>query len=269
MDLDRDAQRILDLAAEAHAPGSEDKARVEKKLGALLGVGAVAGAGSAATLPSAHAAHAASTASTTGTAGKTVATVNTAANVKTAGSAALKWWLSSAALATAIAGYVALSGTPAAPVPKSKAIATAPAPVPAKPPAEPVIEPPVAPPRPVAAIEAQPAPPDKPPSATPTRAIAHSKQAPHASTLSDELELLHRAQSAWRGDDAAAAMAALDQHRARFPRSTLRPERESLRVLALCELGKKAEAKALARKLIKQAPRSPLRVTIEESCALK
>jgi hypothetical protein len=239
MDLDRDARRILDLASDARAPGADDKARVEKKLGALLGVGVVASAAPAAST------QAAQTASTT------------AGAAKATGATALKWWISSAVIASAVTGYVVLSNEPA---PAAKPV-KAPAML-APPP--PITEEPAAP------IEeaGQAALPELPAPEKLARSSAARKHDP-GSTLSQEIELLHRAQAAWRAHDAKQAMTLIDEHRERFPRSDLRLERDGLRVLTLCELGRKSEATALAEKLLERAPRSPLRATIEESCALK
>ena len=235
MDLDRDAKRSLDLASEAREPGAGDKARVEQKLAAVLGVGVIVATPAIAT----EAAHAAST---------------VASGAKAAGGATLKWWLASAVIVSAVTGYVALSSKPQPP-PPTKSI-EAPQVTPA----------PVAVPVPALAVDEAPQETLLP--ARPARA-ATTKKRGAADTLGDELELLHRAQSAWRAKDAAQAMTLLDQHRTRFPRSELKLERDGLRVLTLCELGQKPEAKALAHKLLERAPRSPLRATIEESCALK
>lgn len=249
MDLDRDAQRILDLATEARTPAAADKARVEQKLAAMLGVGVIAATPAIVT----EAAHGASAA---------------AGGATAAGGAALKWWIASAVIVSALTGYVALSSKPAAPVqtqtqtqtpPKASNAIAAPQVVPA-----PAVDETLAP-----AVDDAPAPEALTPE-RPTRAVsASAKKRAAASTLGDELELLHRAQSAWRAKDAAQAMTLLDQHRARFPRSELKLERDGLRVLTLCELGRKAEATSLAHALLERAPRSPLRATIEESCALK
>ena len=240
MDLDRDARRILDLATDARAPVADDKARVEKKLGALLGVSVVATAGQEAAT---QAAQAASTAS---------------GGAKAASSVALKWWMAAAAAATTYAAVVSLAPAPQEP-PAAPAIAAQPSTPPAEEP-EPALALPIK--------EAAPAPvlPGVP--ERPTHAIAPKKQAA-GNTLGQELELLHRAQAAWRARDAGDALALIDEHRARFPRSELKLERDGLRILTLCELGRTAEATALAKKLLARAPRSPLRATIEESCALK
>jgi len=237
MDLDRDAKRLLDLATEARTPVAADKARVEERLAAMLGASALAASSAVA----GEAAQQASAALT---------------GAKAAGSGALKWWIASALVASAVTGYVALSGR--APAPATKPAPRAAAPIAAP---EPIPEPAhVATPAMAAA--------DLPEPERPARALAPKKHA-DGSNLGDELELLHRAQAAWRAHDARQALSLIDEHRARFPRSDLRLERDGLRVLTLCELGRKSEASALAKKLLERAPRSPLRGTIEESCALK
>jgi hypothetical protein len=107
---------------------------------------------------------------------------------------------------------------------------------------------------------------------TPLEPAAATGAQPHSAasdTLDAELDLLHRAQVAWRAREAAGALALLNEHRARFPRSTLQLERDALQVLTLCELGKTADAARLARGVLAAAPHSPLRASLEESCALK
>jgi hypothetical protein len=236
MDLDRDAKRILDLATEARAPAAGDKARVERRLAAVLGASALTISPTAASEAAQHASAA-------------------VASAKAASGFALKWWISSAVVASAVAGYVVLSNEPAAPnaAPRAPAPSAAPALE-----AAPVVEAP-----PAIATTDVPAP------EQPARPLVPAKKRSAPSGLGEELELLHRAQAAWRAHDASDALGLLDEHRTRFPRSDLKLERDGLRVLTLCELGRKSEATSLAKKLLERAPRSPLRATIEESCALK
>jgi hypothetical protein len=247
MDLDRDARRILDLASDAHAPAAEDKARMERKLAAVLGGSVLAITGTAAT-GTATAGAAATAPAASGGASTAVS------GARAASSAALKWWISAGVVAAAVTGYIGLSSPTPAPAAKPRA----PTPL--------VVAPPPAPAR----VESLPA---NVPASVPTPAVPtarnHTPRKQAAATLSEEIELLHRAQTAWRAREAGAALRLLDEHRSRFPRTQLRLERDGLRVLTLCELGQKAQATALAKKLLEQAPRSPLRTTIEESCALK
>ena len=120
-----------------------------------------------------------------------------------------------------------------------------------------------------------------PPSAAGKRAAAgkeiakRSRGAPPLRAAGDsaelvrELDLLHGAQAAWRDRDARKTLALLDQHAREYPKSELREERGGLRVLALCELGRRAEARRVADALTRRAPRSPVLATIEESCAFR
>jgi hypothetical protein len=107
------------------------------------------------------------------------------------------------------------------------------------------------------------------PSATrtrnPARVLAHPKAV--EATLPAELDLLHDAQSQWRVGNAAGALALLETHRKRFPRSQLAAERDALTVLSLCRTNRTGEARALAKRFLQTTPRSPLRTTVEESCA--
>jgi len=52
----------------------------------------------------------------------------------------------------------------------------------------------------------------------------------------------------------------------RYPHSVLALERDALRVFALCSLGQRAQARPLAADLLRRAPGSPLRTSVEESC---
>lgn len=87
--------------------------------------------------------------------------------------------------------------------------------------------------------------------AAPTEATAQpSSVAPvdprPSGTLAEELALMDRARQAIARDDAAAALAALDDHTSRFPTGTLVRERDVLRVTALCVAGRDDEAIAVA-----------------------
>jgi hypothetical protein len=84
-----------------------------------------------------------------------------------------------------------------------------------------------------------------------------------------ELSLLREAQQALRDGSPGRALELAERHAALFPRSQLGLERGALRVFALCALGRKAEARGLATQLLAAAPRSPLRTSLEESCAAR
>ena len=238
MELDPQSHRILDLARTARTPSPEDKARVERRFALALGL----------TASAASAAASAQTASSL-TAGKSVASA-----------VVLKWWAGGGALlAAAFAGYTVLSG-PTAPSPAVPAeLPVSAVTTPAAPNTSQVDLQPAAAADVTGDGQAEPA----------SRRTEPRRRAAAGPSLAAELELLHRAQSAWRAREAARALSIVDEHRARYPRSALRVEREALQVLALCELGRRSEAARVARALLAREPLSPLRAAIEQSCALK
>ena len=252
-DVDDEDRRLLGLARDARSPGAEDKARVEARLALLLGI-----SGAAATTSVAAPAAAANAG---GLAGKAAGTA-----------AALKWTLGGCALlAAALATYAVLprSANPPAPAhvgPPAVMHDSVP-PSPAPPEVEVSAQPVAAPPAPALA--------DPEPVAQPARTPRHAHARPGRDTeresgaLGAELELLHSAQSAWRAGDAARALALVAEHRTRHPRSALGLERDALRVLALCDLGRTREAVRLGRAWLSRAPSSPLRASVERSCAMK
>jgi hypothetical protein len=83
-----------------------------------------------------------------------------------------------------------------------------------------------------------------------------------------EVTLLRRAQRALSDGQPGHALELAAQHAALYPKSQVGVERDGLRVFALCALGRKPEARAIATALLERAPRSPLRASIAESCAM-
>jgi hypothetical protein len=112
-----------------------------------------------------------------------------------------------------------------------------------------------------------PPPPAPVPPATPDPPRRQQLQAPP--TRPAELDLLHQAQTAWRSRSPTLALELLASHRQLYPRSQLRSERETLEVLARCDLGQTDKATRLARSLLAREPHSPARAAIEQSCGLK
>jgi hypothetical protein len=232
MELDPFAQRLLEITREARTPSEGDKQRVERALAVSLGLAAATAAGSAS---AAAVSGAAATPAATGSA---------------TGVAALKWLGVVAVAASALtAGYVAFA--PADPAPAAPQ-----APIQKRAPR--AVEPP---PAPVVERESPP----EAPVAEPRRSVPEKAKKPE--TLAEELDLLHDAQAKWRNRDAAGALELIAQHKKRYPKSALAPEREALRVFSLCSAGRVDEARAVARRSFSNAPRSPLRTAVEESCA--
>jgi hypothetical protein len=102
------------------------------------------------------------------------------------------------------------------------------------------------------------------------RMIPETSQAetPHgASSLAEETRLLEAAQRELARKNTSAALVLLDEHATRFPAGALSEERAAARVLALCDLGRSAEAKRAAEVFVRASPRSPLVPRLQGSCA--
>jgi len=247
--IDPESRRVLELARAARTPSQANKAAVERRLATALGVWAGAGAATAA-------------AASGGNVG--------AGKLAVAGG--LKWWLGSVALLGAGATYVALSVMPARPdagVAQKRVPAAA---IASSQPASVTVSAQAAGETAALGVAVEQPDPRQARSARPalSRVLARSERTRAAARTAQasELDLLHRAQAAWRAGQARSALGLLDQHRARFPRSALRVERDALRALSLCELGRGREAAQLARQVLAREPHSPLRAALEQSCAL-
>jgi hypothetical protein len=230
MDLKSDARRVLALAQAARSPSASDKARVEQKLAVALGAAAA-----------------------TGSALSGDALAQAAALGKPAAGHAVYVWIAGAVLGAAITTASLLRPSSEAPTRRMERGSTeletpplAAAPESAAPAAAPAEQP------------ASPAPPPHPARA----------RASHAAGM-QEVVLLQRAQIAWREGAAQRALLLLAEHRRTYPRSPLSLERDALRILALCQLGARSEARTRMRALFAQNPAAPMRTSIEQSCALK
>jgi hypothetical protein len=85
--------------------------------------------------------------------------------------------------------------------------------------------------------------------------------------VAEEVRLVSAARGALREHDGARALGALDEHQRRFPRGVLAQESSAVRVLALCEVGREDEARALARTWFASSGNSPLAANLRRSCA--
>jgi hypothetical protein len=88
-----------------------------------------------------------------------------------------------------------------------------------------------------------------------------------ATSLAEETRLLHAAQRELARKNTSAALALLDEHASKFPRGALAEERTAARVIALCDLGRTAEARLAADAFVKKSPQSPLVPRLRGSCA--
>ncbi|MCH9681035.1 MAG: sigma-70 family RNA polymerase sigma factor [Deltaproteobacteria bacterium] len=136
---------------------------------------------------------------------------------------------------------------------------------------EPTVLPPAAPPRAVArgAVDPSRSRPTRPPGARREAEPSGSDSVPpkaQPSSLPQEAALLGEAQRALRGGDPAQALQLLEQHERRFPQARLDDERKGARVRALCGLGRAAEARAEARRLLLRSPDSPVAAGVADVC---
>lgn len=107
---------------------------------------------------------------------------------------------------------------------------------------------------------ASPAPPPRDP---PSAAANAGSPSPSASaTAETEVELLRRARESL-GSNPAGALAAAEEHRARFAGGVLAQEREVIAISALIALGRRADARARAARFVASYPRSVHRANVE------
>lgn len=232
-DLTPEAKRTIRLAREEYSPSDEDKRRVQRALGAGLAAAAAVA---------------------------TVSTTEAAAAAKTVGIlgawAGLRGVVGVLLVASAGTGVYWWTRSPSPPPPARMDMQSEPSLPPIAPPAPPLL---VSEPLPEAVL----------PAPMPSSRDGQKRAAPAPDPLVGELTVLHRAQQAWRDGKAQQALEIAQQHAATYPRSQFAMERGALQVFALCALGRKAEARSIASELLRQAPRSPLRTSLEESCAMK
>ncbi|MEM9458679.1 MAG: hypothetical protein AAGF11_31170 [Myxococcota bacterium] len=87
-----------------------------------------------------------------------------------------------------------------------------------------------------------------------------------ASDLAAEIDLLRRAKQALGRGSSAEALAILEQHRRRFPRGQMAPDRHALQLEARCHQGSAHRAKA--RRFLERHPRSPYAARLRKTCDL-
>jgi hypothetical protein len=234
-ELPNDLRAMLELAQDGHDPPDDSaKQRVRVALAAAIGApaaGAVLSGGKAAAMNSQ-----APTALAAKTGWLTFGGKLTAAAVGT--------------IAAAGIGYAVLSSR--APV-STPVAAPAAAPVQA-PVVEPVEEAPVVATVPVEETEAAPAEELKP-----------RKVVPVADTLSEEMALLRSASEALARTDEEAALVHLRTHAQRFPRGSLREERDGLRAIAECTRDRDPSQDA-AQRFARQYPNSVLSARVASAC---
>jgi len=102
------------------------------------------------------------------------------------------------------------------------------------------------------------------PESAPTAAVSHKP-----SNLRAEVAAVGSANRSLRDGNAEEALRILDGNAGLLQDGTLREEAAVSRVLALCQLGRSAEATAEAKRFIRAYPRSPLMARVRASCAFQ
>ncbi|HET9931806.1 MAG TPA: hypothetical protein VFQ35_13990 [Polyangiaceae bacterium] len=231
-DLSPEARRILDLTREARTPSIDDKLRVARLLSRSVELTALSVASQAS---------------------------GAAAAKPTLFALSVKWLAGVVPIVVLAAAGYSYWPRPEPSVSAVDRVVVAP---PAQPPT--VLESPAsAVPAEATSVIAPVATVGSPPAA---RSDQKSRRPNREDTLNEELDLLHDAQAAWRSGDATRALSLIAQHRKRFPKSALAPERDALSVLSLCASGRTAEAKAAAQRAFRKGERSPLHAAVERSC---
>ena len=284
--LGGEARRILDAGRGAERLSARRKAQLRGRVMAAVAAGAgTAGALSGAAAGTSSLAGAAAETASLGAAAETAslgaaakaagvslfAKVGLAVAVTTIGAGGLLW---SRANQGPPAALTTQDVSEAAQAPSGQALSDAPAASQAPAPAAPADEasaavaPPAASlggvggsgpaaPQPVAAASSTP----KPSSTT------EAGTAAAADSLPEETRLLAAVHAALSRGDAAAALALLDEHAARFPRGALVPERRAARAMTLCKLGRAADGRSEAGALYGEGSNSPLADKIRRACA--
>lgn len=103
-------------------------------------------------------------------------------------------------------------------------------------------------------------------SATPAPSPAEDLRPEPSCSLRVEVMLLQKGQLALSAGRPEEALGLFLLHRERCPEGTLHEERDAGRIIALCQLGRSAEAKAEREAFLRSAPRSPHLLRIERAC---
>jgi hypothetical protein len=86
-------------------------------------------------------------------------------------------------------------------------------------------------------------------------------------TVAAEAKLLREADGALRAGDPTRALVLLNEHAASFPQGVLVEERNAERIVALCALGQKTQAREAASTFLRDHGGSPLAARVRASCA--
>jgi hypothetical protein len=104
------------------------------------------------------------------------------------------------------------------------------------------------------------------PKAAPRSEAASPRDTAGEATVDQEVALLRDAQLALRSGDPRRAMVLLSEHASKFPSGKLSDAREVTRVVALCDLGQRAAARAQADQFLARHPGSPFSDRVRRIC---
>ncbi len=110
-------------------------------------------------------------------------------------------------------------------------------------------------------------PPPAPPEADPLPATPPAPASlPRPPSIAEELRVVSSAQSTLRSNP-VASLRLTDEWAVRFPRGALREEALAVRILALCALGRSAEARDLTAQLLAGYPLTTYAPRVRQACA--
>jgi hypothetical protein len=98
-------------------------------------------------------------------------------------------------------------------------------------------------------------------------AVVKLAPASSAASLEAEVALIRDARVALSHDDAAHALALLDEHARRFPDGVMSQDRDAVQVFATCAAGQTDAARELAARFLKLHPGSTYAASVSASCA--
>jgi hypothetical protein len=121
---------------------------------------------------------------------------------------------------------------------------------------------------PVDPVNPAPGPQPAPVAAQPLSRINEVKAppAPSSASLEAEVALVRDARAALSRDDAAHALALLDDHARRFPDGAMAQDRDALQVFATCAAGQSDAARELATRFLSLHAASPYAASVKASC---
>lgn len=248
-DLSQEARDLIDGAIHADDPSDADRRRLRGRLAAQLGAAALASTLGAASGIDVAAASA-------GGGGTSAGSISAPTSGLSLGSGLFKLVVATG-LASVIGGSVAWFSQAAEPI-AVRAPQAAHAEV-----ATQAIEPALAGAPTVTSLE-----PDQAARRSPSAAERESgrRRVDPASSLKEELALLATAQQALREGNPKLALAKAEEHRARFPKGSLREERIGIEALSRCALGH--DGADVVAALGKLSPNSPLLARARQACGL-